>query len=198
MQVGTFAVETATGATWRQLFDRGVAGRLHLTATRFRHPIWYDPDREIVTPNVAAGAWSSASGYFKVVTARAFPADETRLLSDASAGAMESDQTHALPQSFRPPGGPADWSYGVGLWCERRAGERFLSVSIGCHGDRRSRSALPTVPPSRAKGPASAEHRPSAATTRHSLACQCGDAPAGGERKAGAGRSMTERQRIPP
>jgi CubicO group peptidase (beta-lactamase class C family) len=129
MQVGAFAVETATGATWRQLFDRGVTGPLHLAATRFSHPIWYDPDREIVSPNVAAGAWSSASDYFKVVTALAFPTDETRLLSDAGVAAMESDQTHALPQSFRPAGVPDDWSYGVGLWCERRAGERCLSVS---------------------------------------------------------------------
>jgi len=129
MQVGAFAVETATGSSWRQLFDRGFRSRLGLKDISFRHPIWYDPAREIVTPNVAAGVWSSASDYFQILSALAFPTAETRLLSDASLSEMESDYTSGLSQTFRPPGIHDDWSYGLGLWCERRAGNRCQSIS---------------------------------------------------------------------
>lgn len=129
MQVGAFAIETRTGRTWRQLFDAGVVGKLGLTQTTYGHPVWYDPGREIATPNVAAGVWSSASDYFRVLSALVSPTPATRLLSDAGTARLEADQTSALPQTYRPPGVLDDWSYGIGLWCERRAGARCSSVS---------------------------------------------------------------------
>lgn len=129
MQVGAFAIQTRTGQTWRELFEAGVVEKLGLTGTVYGHPVWYDPGRDIATPNVAAGVWSSASDYFRILSALVSPTAETRLLSDAGMARLETDQTSALVQTFRPPGVLDDWSYGIGLWCERRVDSRCSSVS---------------------------------------------------------------------
>jgi len=136
MQIGAYAVERASGASWRELFERGVGRRLNLSSgTRYGHPVWYDPDFEITTPNVAAGMWSTGEDYLRIVSALAFPTDATRLLSDDSMAEIESDYSSTLPQVFRPSGVLGEWSYGLGLWCERRTGARCSAVSsAGAYG----------------------------------------------------------------
>jgi CubicO group peptidase (beta-lactamase class C family) len=96
--------------------------------------VWSDPDREIVTPNVAGGLHTSADNLFAILQSLAGQG-EVRLLSDASISTMESDLTSGLVQTFRPVSVADDWSYGLGLWCEHTAADGCSSVSsAGAYG----------------------------------------------------------------
>ena len=134
MQVGAWAIERASGRSWRELFRTGILTPLGLSGSSFGHPVWWDPEREIVTPNVAGGLRTSADDLFAILQAVAGQG-EVRLLSEASLSTMESDLTSGLVQTFRPAAVDDGWSYGLGLWCEHTAAGGCGSVSsAGAYG----------------------------------------------------------------
>ncbi|MFT5928949.1 MAG: CubicO group peptidase (beta-lactamase class C family) [Parasphingorhabdus sp.] len=135
MQIAGYVAEQASGKRWSQLFDELVATPSGMEQSAYGHPFWHSPGTEIHSPNLAGGLYASGQDYFNFLTALSPGGMERRLLAADSIGQMESDQTSTLIHSFRAPGVMADWSYGLGLWCESPLAGRCTQVnSAGAFG----------------------------------------------------------------
>ena len=130
MQVAGFALEQTMRRPWSSLFHEFVAGPLGMHDTFYGHPMWDKKDAEIRTPNIAGGVHSNADDYFKFLSAL-FPSSlrNKSLLTAKLIKRIESDMTSSLPQAFRPPVVSDSWSYGLGMWCERRLDGACMTVN---------------------------------------------------------------------
>lgn len=136
LQIAGHLAEQVGGLSWNELFTSQVAAPAGMTASFYGHPLWHRDGAVQSSPNVAAGLHTTAEDYFRFLTAL-LPTDSgaAPLLSPASIQEMETDYTRGLPQNFRPPAVLPDWSYGLGLWCERRRERQCLTVSsAGAYG----------------------------------------------------------------
>lgn len=134
MQIAGYLAEQVSGHSWSELFEAHVARPAGLRSSVYGHPIWSGAGESLPSPNIAAGLHSSADDYFRFLTRLSEDAQPT-LLSVSSLAEMEADHTSGLPQNYRPPAVLDEWSYGLGLWCERRSGRSCESVSsAGSYG----------------------------------------------------------------
>lgn len=144
LQIAGYLAQQVTHRSWNALFVQQVAAPLGMTQSIYGHPVWEGKADAVASPNIAAGLHTTAEDYFRFLSALQ-PADASGgLLSATSIREMETDYTSSLRQNSRPPGVADDWSYGLGLWCERRHSRRCdLVSSAGSYGaypwiDRRS------------------------------------------------------------
>lgn len=135
MQIAAYVAELQTGMSWNELFERYISLPLGMQSSTYIHPIFFGGHIKAKTPNVAAGLHTSAYDYIKFLNGIANPTSKTSLLSKTSVRAIEHDYTSKLVQNFRPPGAAANWSYGLGLWCERvENNECEIVNSAGAYG----------------------------------------------------------------
>lgn len=134
MQIAGYLAEQVSGHSWSELFAAYVARPAGLRSSVYGHPIWSGAGVNLRSPNIAAGLHSSADDYFRFLSGLSEGA-QPALLSASSLAEMEADHTSGLPQNYRPPAVRDEWSYGLGLWCERRSGRSCESVSsAGSYG----------------------------------------------------------------
>lgn len=133
LQIAGYLAEQVTGKSWDTLFQEQVAAPLGMTRSQYFHPIFFKDGVVVRAPNIAAGLHTTARDYLSFLTAVAAPTPT--LLSQASIETIETDYTSGLIQNSRPPGVRENWSYGLGLWCERDIQNRCARVnSAGAYG----------------------------------------------------------------
>ncbi len=135
MQIGGLMAERLTGTAWQTLFDRRIAQPLGFTGHRWG---WLRPTGAAEVPLIGGGLTVSPRDFaaFLRMILNDGRVGQRQLLSPASVAAIESDQLRGLPSRFRPQTTPDNWSYGLGIWCERKEanGRCLVSSSAGAFG----------------------------------------------------------------
>lgn len=135
MQIAGRMAEVASNLGWTELFDRRLAQPLGFSGHRWG---WLRRNGAGDVPLVAGGLTLSARDYarFLRMILNDGMAEGGRVLSPSAVREMERDQVGALPIRFAPASTPANWRYGLGLWCESRdaRGNCLVSSSAGAFG----------------------------------------------------------------
>lgn len=129
MQVAGLILERAAKRPFATLFAERIAVPLGMKTAKFGSPRTWGTGE---VPWVAGGMAMSLDDYrrFLAMMLAKGQAGSTRILSEASVAAIETDAVADIPIGFRPGSVPDGASYGLGVWCEAiDAGRRCTRVS---------------------------------------------------------------------